>query len=133
MLTADRKRLKWRGQKNAAVNVTLEIDIVGDHRTCHQVEDFVDFTGGSNQADLLQAVDCVFFGRLFPHTLGDDGSCIRGGSALIVDRLRESIRIWVNSSFLFSPFRSYPQSRVCALKWTVLVSPVFRFDSSMYT
>ena len=65
--------------KNAAVNVALQIDVVGDQQIVDDGrQNFVDFAGRREQANFLQAIDGIVFGLLFPHALGHDGSGVGG-------------------------------------------------------
>ena len=68
-----------------------KIDIVGDQEIVdHGRQNFVDFAGGSEQANLLQTVDSIFFRLPLPHALGDDGSGVGGGRRSDLSRIAEN-------------------------------------------
>ncbi len=86
---ADGERLQGRGQQDAAVDVSLQVDVVGDQQIVDDgSQNLVDFSRRSEQADFLQALDGVLFRLPFPHALGHDGSGVGGGFALVLHRLR---------------------------------------------
>src|SRR5260370_41637107 len=86
---ADSERLERRRQENAAANVSLQVNVVGDQQIVdHGSQNLVDFAGRRQQSNLLKALDGILLRLLFPHTLGDDGGCIGGGSPLVVHLLR---------------------------------------------
>ena len=86
---ADGEGFQGRRQQNAAMNVSLQIDVVGDEQVVDDgCQDLVDFAGGREQADFLEPLDGVLFGLLLPHALGYDRSGVSLGVTLIVHRLR---------------------------------------------
>ena len=85
---ANGERLQRRGQQHAAVHFGLNIEIVGDHHVVDDgLQNLVDLAFGSEQANLLQAIDHVDFGLTFPGTLRFDGRGILRLLALVLHGL----------------------------------------------
>ena len=131
---ADGERFQRRGQQDARADFGVSMfEIVGDDQIVDdRLQNLVDFAFRRDQANLLQALDGVVFRLALPQTLALDRRRILGGVALICTGCGESTTIWVNSSFWRAgACRSYPQSRVCALKWSLCQRWNFRSDSSL--
>src|SRR5437588_640568 len=85
---SDRERLQGRGQQNAAMEVALQVDVVGDQQIVHhRGHDLIHFAWGCQQPDFLQAFDGILFCLLLPHALCDHGRGIGSGIALVFYRL----------------------------------------------
>ena len=75
----DGERFQRRSEQDAAADVGLQIDVIGDQQIVdHGLKDLVDLAGRGQQTDFLQALDRVIFGLAFPHALGDHGSGVGG-------------------------------------------------------
>src|SRR5882757_10959163 len=86
---ADGEGLERRRHQDAALNLGLDVEVVGDHYVVDDgLQDLVDFTFRSEQADLLQAIDHIDLGLAFPGALGLDGACVMRLLTLILYGLR---------------------------------------------
>ena len=70
---SDGERLQRRGQQHAAVNGCVENQAIGDRQIVHhRLEHFVDLAGWSEQRALLEPVQHVVLGFLFPFALAEN-------------------------------------------------------------
>src|SRR5258708_33048976 len=86
---ANGEGLERRGQQHAALDLGLNVEVIGDHHVVDDgVEHLVDSAFRRDQADLLQAVNHVDLSLTFPGALGFDGGSVLGFLTLVLDRLR---------------------------------------------
>ena len=82
------KGFKWGAQQYARTNLGLNLEIVRNQQIVDDSEqNLIDFASRSDQADLLQPLDCIFFRLTLPKSLALDRRRILRPCGLVAHRL----------------------------------------------
>src|SRR5579864_1273415 len=84
----DRERFERGSKQDAAMDVSTQIDVVGQQKIVHySQQNFVHLSRRREKANLLNALNCVLFRLALPHALSYDRSSVGNRIALVFHRL----------------------------------------------